>query len=97
VYLKKDEREAALSLSRSLKIAKEMYDGGERTVAAILAKVRKYIEEHPHTSIDYAKICDTTTLKDVGHIDGESVLALAVKINKTRLIDNYVFGNRLDV
>jgi pantoate--beta-alanine ligase len=97
VYLKTDEREAALSLSRSLKIAKEMYDKGERGVAAILSVVRKYIERHPHTNIDYAKICDTTTLKDIGHIAGESVLALAVKINRTRLIDNYVFGNRLGV
>jgi len=97
VYLKTDEREGALSLSRSLNIAKEMYDRGERDVAAILAQVRKYIERHPHTNIDYAKICDTTTLKDIGNIEGESVLALAVKINKTRLLDNYVFGNRLDV
>jgi pantoate--beta-alanine ligase len=97
VYLTIEEREAALSLSRSLKIAKEMYDGGQRDVTAILEQVRKYIEGHPYTNIDYAKICDTTTLKDIGHIEGESVLALAVKINKTRLIDNYVFGNQLDI
>jgi pantoate--beta-alanine ligase len=97
VYLKTDERESALSLSRSLNIAKNMYDRGERDAAAILAEVRKYIERHPHANIDYAKICDTTTLKDIGHIEGDSVLALAVKISKTRLIDNYVFGNRLDV
>jgi len=97
VYLRMEEREAALSLSRSLKIAKEMYDGGERDVTAILEQVRKYIEGHPYTNIDYAKICDTTTLKDIGRIEGESVLALAVKINKTRLIDNYVFGNQLDI
>jgi len=97
VYLKKDERESGLSLSRSLKIAKKMYERGERDAAAILAEVRKCIEGHPHTNIDYAKICDTMTLKDVGHIERESVLALAVRISKTRLIDNYVFGNRLDV
>ena len=97
VYLITDERESALSLSRSLNIAKKMYDRGERDAAAIMAEVRKYIERHPHTNIDYAKICDTTTLKDIGHIEGESVLALAVKISRTRLIDNYVFGNRLDV
>jgi pantoate--beta-alanine ligase len=97
VYLRMEEREAALSLSRSLKIASEMYNEGERDVAAILAEVRKNIERHPHTNIDYAKICDTTTLKDIGLIERESVLALAVKINKTRLIDNYVFGNRLDI
>ena len=97
VYLKMDERESALSLSRSLKIAKEMYDAGERDVSAILEQARKYIERHPYTSIDYAKICDTTSLEDIERIEGESVLALAVKINKTRLIDNYVFGNQLDI
>lgn len=97
VYLRTEEREAALSLSRSLKMAKEMYDGGEKDVSAILERVRKYIEGHPYTVIDYAKICDTTTLKDIGRIEGESVLALAVRINKTRLIDNYVFGNQLDI
>ena len=97
VYLKTEERESALSLSRSLKIAKDMYDRGETDVPAILGQVRKYIEGHPHTNIDYAKICDTTTLKNVLSIKGESVLALAVKINRTRLIDNYVFGNQLDI
>ncbi len=97
VYLRTEEREAALSLSRSLKMAKEMYDGGEKDVSAILERVRKYIEGHPYAVIDYAKICDTTTLKDVPRIEGESVLALAVRINKTRLIDNYVFGNQLDI
>jgi len=96
VYLKMEERESALSLSRSLKLAKEMYDNGERDAARILEKVKKFIEGHLHTNIDYAKICDTETLKDVGRIESESVLALAVKINKTRLIDNYVFGNQLD-
>ena len=97
VYLRTEEREAALGLSRSLKMAKEMYDGGEKDVSAILERVRKYIEGHPYTVIDYAKICDTTTLKDIGRIEGESVLALAVRINKTRLIDNYVFGYQLEI
>jgi len=97
VYLKKEERESALSLSRSLKIAKDMYDGGERDATSILGQVKKYIEGHPHANIDYAKICDTRTLKDVLRIECECVLALAVKVNKTRLIDNYVFGSQLDI
>jgi pantoate--beta-alanine ligase len=97
VYLTIEEREAALSLSRSLKIAKEMYDGEQKDVSAILEQVRKYIEGHSYTNIDYAKICDTTTIKDIGRIEGEAVLALAVRINKTRLIDNYVFGTQLDI
>jgi pantoate--beta-alanine ligase len=97
VYLTIEEREAALSLSRSLKIAKEMYDGGQKDVSAILEQVRKYIGGHSYTNIDYAKICDTSTIKDIGRIEGEAVLALAVRINKTRLIDNYVFGTQLDI
>ncbi|MEN6318744.1 MAG: pantoate--beta-alanine ligase [Syntrophaceae bacterium] len=97
VYLKKDERTSALSLSRSLKMAKKIYDEGERNAFIILSQVKKFIEGHSHASIDYAKICDTTTLEDVESLEGETVLALAVKINKTRLIDNHVFGETLNI
>jgi len=96
VYLKEKERESALSLSRSLKLAKGMYDAGERNASVILEKVRTLIEGHPHTRIDYAKICNTTTLEDIEYLEGESVLALAVRVSSTRLIDNYVFGDVLN-
>jgi pantoate--beta-alanine ligase len=97
VYLKAEERESALSLSKSLKLAKELYDSGEKSASVILEKVRTFIEGHPFVRIDYAKICDTTTLEDVGRLEGESVLALAVRISSTRLIDNYVFGDALNI
>lgn len=97
VYLKDNERESALSLSRSLKLAKQIYEKGERDASKILSEVKKYIESHPFSLIDYAKICDTTTLQDIEYLAGESVLALAVKVNKTRLIDNYVFGDILNI
>ena len=97
VYLKEKERESALSLSRSLKLAKGMYDAGERNASIILEKVRTLIEGHPHTRIDYAKICNTTTLEDMEYLEGESVLALAVRVSSTRLIDNYVFGDVLNI
>ncbi|MDI6777329.1 MAG: pantoate--beta-alanine ligase [Syntrophales bacterium] len=97
VYLKAHERESALSLSRSLIIAKGLYEDGERDAGKILGEVEKYIKRYPHTIIDYAKICDTTTLKDVEYLEGEAVLALAVKVGSTRLIDNYVFGEALDM
>ncbi|MCX5845092.1 MAG: pantoate--beta-alanine ligase [Deltaproteobacteria bacterium] len=95
VYIKENERNSALSLSRSLKLAKQMYDRGERDAFRILDEVKIFIEGHPYARIDYAKICDTTTLKDSERLEGESVLALAVMISKTRLIDNYVFGDVL--
>jgi pantoate--beta-alanine ligase len=97
VYLKEDERESALSLSRSLKLAKRMYDGGERSASIILKEVKEFIEGHPHAGVDYARICDTTNLTDIERLEGESVLALAVRVSKTRLIDNYVFGDMLSI
>lgn len=96
-YLKEDERESALSLSRSLKLAKELYDQGERDAATIINEMRGFIEGHPHTSIDYIKICDTTTMDDVETIERESVVALAVRVGVPRLIDNYVFGEPLEL
>jgi pantoate--beta-alanine ligase len=97
VYLKENERDSALSLSRSLEIAKKMYESGITDASLILSEVKKFIEGHPYAAIDYMKICDTTTLGDIDRVDGNAVLALAVKINKTRLIDNYVFGDVLSI
>ena len=97
IYLKAEERESALSLSRSLKMAKEMYERGEREAGVILAAVRKFIEGHPHARIDYVQICDTGTMKDVERLDGEAVIALAVRVGSARLIDNYVFGAPLEI
>ncbi|MDI9570337.1 MAG: pantoate--beta-alanine ligase [Pseudomonadota bacterium] len=97
IYLRPEERESALSLSRSLKMAKEMYEGGEREAGVILAAVRRFIEGHPYARIDYAQICDTGTMKDVERLDGEAVIALAVRVGSARLIDNYVFGAPLEI
>jgi len=97
VYLKKEERNSALSLSRSLKLAKEMYDKGERNASVISEAVRGFIEPHPYTKIEYVKICDANTLEDIEQIKGEAVLALAVKVSSTRLIDNYLFGDILNI
>lgn len=97
IYLTPDERVSALSLSRSLKLAKGLYEQGERDAIKMIGEVRKHIESHSHTTIDYVQICDTTTMKDVVLLDGESVLAMAVRVGKTRLIDNYVFGEPLEI
>ncbi|MHB8769772.1 MAG: pantoate--beta-alanine ligase [Syntrophales bacterium] len=95
LYLKPQERESALSLSRSLRLAKGLYEKGEREVGVILAQVRAFIASHPHTEIDYVRICDTATMTDVARIENEAVIALAVRVGKTRLIDNHVFGEPL--
>lgn len=96
-YLKPEERQSALSLSRGLKMAQGMYATGERDAAVIIEAVSRFIAGHPHATIDYVKICDTTTMKDVARLDGESVMALAVRVGAARLIDNSVFGEPLHV
>jgi pantoate--beta-alanine ligase len=97
VYLNPEERQSALSLSRALHLAGELYGNGERDASLILEKVRALITGYPLTQIDYARICETATMKDAVRIEGESVLALAVRVGKTRLIDNRVFGELLKI
>jgi pantoate--beta-alanine ligase len=92
IYLKPEERESALSLNQSLKLAQDLYDKGERDSGKIIGAIKKMIQSFPHTKIDYVQICDTTTMKDVVVIEAEAVIALAVKVGPARLIDNYVFG-----
>jgi pantoate--beta-alanine ligase len=97
VYLRPEEMESALSLSRSLMEAKAMYEKGERESRVILERVRGIIERHPHAKIDYAQICHAATMDDIPVIGEQAVLALAVWVGKTRLIDNHVFGEALDI
>lgn len=96
-YLKPEERESALSLSRALRLAKTLHEKGERDAAKILNEVTSFIQSHPHAKIDYAKLCDANSLEDVERIEGKTVLALAVRVGLPRLIDNYVFGEALDI
>jgi pantoate--beta-alanine ligase len=95
VYLSKEERKSSLSLSHSLAMAKDMHAAGERDAGKIIRTVSSHIASQPYTKIDYIKICDANTLQDIAFIEGESVLAMAVYVGKTRLIDNHVFGETL--
>ena len=96
VYLSKEERASALSLVGSLKMAQKLYAEGERNAVKIIRQAEKLITSAPFTAIDYIKICDAATLEDVLEIKGEAVMALAVKVGKTRLIDNSVLGDKLE-
>ena len=95
VYLKENERSSALTLIAGLKLAQSLYAAGERKAAVIIGEVEKLIKSADSTNIDYIKICDTTNLEDVEKIQSQAVIALAVKVGATRLIDNHVFGEEL--
>lgn len=91
VYLSKEERTAALVLSRSLKHAKEAFEKGERSKAKLLQQVTDEIKSEPMSDIDYVEMYGMPGLPEVGEtITGKVLLAVAVKFGKTRLIDNVV-------
>lgn len=89
-YLNTDERVSALSLNKSLDLAEDLCKHGEREVFKIGEAVEALILSHPHTIIDYINICDPHTLEDLEILEKEALVALAVKVGKTRLIDNRV-------
>jgi pantoate--beta-alanine ligase len=95
VYLSKEERISALSLIGALKLARKLYVDGEKNAESVIGKAGKFIQGFPYTQIDYLKICNAFTLEDVPEIQENCVMALAVRVGKTRLIDNSVFGEEL--
>jgi pantoate--beta-alanine ligase len=88
-YLPYQESQEAVSLYRALKCAKRLIRAGS-SVREVIFEIEKIIQREPHTKIDYIKIVDPQILEDVNKIrPGRKVLvALAVWIGKTRLIDN---------
>jgi pantoate--beta-alanine ligase len=89
-YLGPDERKAGLSLSRSLCQAKMRIDAGERKPAVILSAMKEMIAAEPLARIDYIEAVDMNTLEPVKEISEGTLIALAVFIGKTRLIDNMI-------
>ena len=92
VLLTAAERQAALSLSRSLCKAERLLRRGETSAPALLRMVQAELEGEPLAKVEYVKLCDAETLDDIGKIDGLALLALAVRFGKARLIDNRVLG-----
>lgn len=90
-YLSNEERHAALCLSRSIFKAQELIESGERDASAIRAAVCSTIEAEPLASIDYVEVVDLGDMQPVSTLDEAGLVAIAVYIGKTRLIDNYLF------
>ncbi|MCJ7811729.1 pantoate--beta-alanine ligase [bacterium] len=90
IYLSPEERENALALHRSLKIAEDMIHNGERKSGIILKTMRDHLEEKKHIRIDYIEIVHPETLESLDTIKKHALIALAVFAGKTRLIDNTI-------
>ncbi len=88
VYLSERERAEAPHLYRSLCIAKEQIETGERNPKIVTSLVKEYIEKHTQGIVDYADIYAYPTLTELEMIQGRIILAIAVKFENARLIDN---------
>ncbi len=89
-YLSTTERQDALCLYRALQAAEQLTVAGERSVERIRSTLIEAISSVPSAQIDYVQIVDNETLQPLVRIDGPALLALAVRIGVTRLIDNRV-------
>ncbi len=89
-YLSAEEKTAALVLSRSLQQAKAAYTQGEKDIAALENIVKCELNKEPMASIDYVKAYAYPSLKPLTKVSEDTLLAIAVRIGKTRLIDNVI-------
>jgi pantoate--beta-alanine ligase len=91
-YLSPPEREAALVLWNALSLAREMWNRGARDAETYRIRMRELIESEELARLDYVSVADPVTLSELTRIQGPALVSLAVRIGRTRLIDNITLG-----
>ena len=90
-YLSPEERKAAVILSKSLKLGKEAIEAGERDCKKIIDIITNNINTEKLAKIDYVEIVDPLSIENIDKIENSALVAMAVYIGKTRLIDNFIY------
>ncbi|MGL5635076.1 MAG: pantoate--beta-alanine ligase [Sarcina sp.] len=90
-YLSKEEREAAIVLHKSLEIAKSIIENGERNVSVIIENIERVIKAKKLAKIDYIEVVDSKSIQKVDVVEEDVLVAIAIYIGKTRLIDNFTY------
>jgi pantoate--beta-alanine ligase len=90
IYLNPEERRAATVLYKALRLAQELWSHGEKDADMIRREMTELIEKEPLANIDYISIANNKTLKEINRLRPPVLISMAVKIGKTRLIDNIV-------
>ena len=93
VYLNPEERQAAVVLWKSMKLAQGLWQKGERDAEEIRHEMVTLIKKEPLARIDYVSIADPRTLDELSHLKGSALVSMAVYVGKTRLIDNMTLAN----
>lgn len=89
-YLSEEERKAALCLSKAIFKGEDLAKSGS-SVSEVLSKMKEIISSEKLAKIDYISAVDLTTMEDAKDFDGDRLVAIAVFIGKTRLIDNFIY------
>jgi pantoate--beta-alanine ligase len=89
-YLSPAERKAALILSQSLAKGKAAIENGEKNANKIINIIKENLETEPLARVDYVEVVDFDNIQRVDTITGNTLVAIAVYIGKTRLIDNFI-------
>jgi pantoate--beta-alanine ligase len=95
-YLVPDDRRRAVVLSAALDAAHRGFVAGERDAAVVLATVQRVLATEPSVQVEYIAVAEPATLAPVERVDAETVVALAARLGRTRLIDNIILGQGLD-
>ncbi len=91
-YLSAAERQRAATLAESLRMAAQMFAAGESKAAPIAERMTKHLVEAGEAVVDYVAIADPQTLDPVSEVNQETIVLIAARIGKTRLIDNATLG-----
>jgi pantoate--beta-alanine ligase len=91
-YLRREEREQALVLSRAVRRVEALVAAGERSASVLVAAAREELAKEPAVRVDYATVIDWATLEPVGVAAPGTLFAVAAWVGATRLIDNAVLG-----
>lgn len=90
-YMNAEERKAALILSKSIKLGQQLIEAGERSADVVRSKMTELLETEPMADVEYVNVVNNLTMEDISQVEGEILVAIAVKINnKVRLIDNFM-------
>ena len=88
-YLNEEERKAALCLSKAIFFGQSLVEKGETDANKVLGEMKNLINKEPLARIDYVEAVDGVTMMPVDKIEKDTLVAMAVYIGKTRLIDNF--------
>lgn len=89
-YLNEEERKAALVLSRTIRLGEKLVKEGVKDAGELTAAMRANIEKEPLAKIDYVEAVNMDNIEKVDAIEKNTLVAMAVYIGKTRLIDNFI-------